>query len=132
LNIRGGLGEGSVASPRVDAQLRSLWESLEASPVVLLKRQLWADLLKLVYGREVESDRLWFQHTFLVIVAKCIALAVMRLNEDDPQRLLSGEAFTAAGINGAVESDFFDWVTAAPEGDALVRRITNHVRRFRL
>ncbi len=98
----------------------------------MLKRQLWAQLLKLVYGREVESEGLWFQHTFLVIVAKCIALAVMRMPEDDPKRLLSGEAFTSAGINGAVESDFFDWVVADAEGEALVRRVMNHVRRFRL
>jgi N-6 DNA Methylase len=80
----------------------------------------------------VESEGLWFQHTFLVIVAKCIALAVMRLPEDDPKRLLSGEAFTSRGITGAVESDFFDWVVADAEGEALVRRVINHVRRFRL
>jgi hypothetical protein len=105
---------------------------LKADPIVALKRQLWADLLKLVYGRELESDALWFQHTFLVVVAKCIALAVMKLGEDEPERLLSGDAFAAAGINGAVESDFFDWVVADTEGEALVRRIMNHVRRFRL
>jgi hypothetical protein len=132
LTIRAELGAGDVAYRRVNAQLQSLWERLKANPVVALKRQLWADLLKLVYGREVESDALWFQHTFLVIVAKCIALAVMRLAEDEPARLLSGEAFAAAGISGAVESDFFDWVAADPEGEALVRRIMNHVRRFRL
>lgn len=132
LTIRAELGEDSVAYRRVNTQLRSLWEGLKADPVIVLKRQLWADLLKLVYGREVESDRLWFQHTFLVIVAKCIALAVMRLSEDDPKRLLSGDAFAAAGISGAVESDFFDWVVADAEGEALVRRIMNHVRRFRL
>jgi hypothetical protein len=56
----------------------------------------------------------------------------MRLIEDDPKRLLSGDAFAATGISGAVESDFFDWVAADPEGEALVRRIVNHVRRFRL
>lgn len=132
LTIHAELGEDSVAYHRVNAQLRALWDRLNPNPVVALKRQLWADLLKLVYGREVESDRLWFQHTFLVVVAKCIALAVMRLNEEEPGRLLSGEAFTAAGINGAVESDFFDWVVADAEGEALVRRIMNHVRRFRL
>ncbi|HVH75253.1 MAG TPA: N-6 DNA methylase [Stellaceae bacterium] len=132
LTIRAELGEDSVAYRRVNVQLRLLWQKLEADPVVALKRQLWADLLKLVYGREVESDRLWFQHTFLVVVAKCIALAVMRLAEDDPKRLLSGEAFAAAGISGAVESDFFDWVAADPAGEALIRRIMNHVRRFRL
>jgi SAM-dependent methyltransferase len=132
LTIRAELGEDSLAYHLVGRQLRTLWERLRLNPVAALKRQLWADLLKLVYGREIESDALWFQHTFLVIVAKCIALAVMRLREDDPQRLLSGEAFASAGINGAVESDFFDWVIAEAEGEALVRRIINHVRRFRL
>ncbi len=132
LTIRSELGQDSVAFHLVDAELRALWGRLKAHPDVLLKRQLWAELLKLVYGREVESDSLWFQHTFLVIVAKCIALAVMQMREDDPKRLLSGEAFTSAGINGAVESDFFDWVVADASGEALVRRIMAHVRRFRL
>ncbi len=132
LTIRAELGQDSIAFRRVDTHLKALWQKVNTSPAVALKRQLWAELLKLVYGREVESDELWFQHTFLVIVAKCIALAVMRLPEDDPKRLLSGEAFASAGINGAVESDFFDWVIDDPDGEALVRRIINHVRRFRL
>lgn len=132
LTIRAELGQDSVAYHRVDTRLRQLWAKLASEPAVVLKRQLWAELLKLVYGREVQSDELWFQHTFLVIVAKCIALAVMRMHEDDPKRLLSGDAFADAGINGAVESDFFDWVVADSSGEELVRRIMNHVRRFRL
>ena len=132
LTIRAELGHESVAFHLVDAALRDLWESVRHVPAEALKRQLWADLLKQVYGREIENDALWFQHSYLVVIAKCIALAVMQLPEDDPKRLLSGEAFTAAGINGAVESDFFDWVIATPQGEALVRRIMAHVRRFRL
>lgn len=132
LTIRSELGQDSVAFRRVDKELRALWARLSLHPTEALKRQLWSDLLKLVYGREVQSDALWFQHSYLVIVAKCIALAVMDLREDDPKRMLSGEAFTAAGIGGAVESDFFDWVVADPDGEALVRRIMAHVRRFRL
>lgn len=132
MTIRAELGQDSIAYTRVDRELRSLWDRLQHSPTEALKRQLWADLLKLVYGREVEGDALWFQHSYLVIVAKCIALAVMDLPEDDPKRMLSGEAFTAAGIGGAVESDFFDWVVADPAGEALVRQIMAHVRRFRL
>lgn len=93
---------------------------------------MWAQLLKLVYGREVESDALFFQHAFLVIVAKAIALAVLGLRDDNPRHVLSGAAFEAAGIFGAAESDFFDWVVAEAEGEALVRRILVHVRRFRL
>jgi len=132
LTVHAELGPDSVAFHRVNVQLRALWQRLDGHPDVALKRQLWADLLRHVYGREIEGDALWFQHTFLVIVAKCIALAVMGLREDDPKKLLSGEAFAAAGIQGAVESDFFDWVVADPEGEDLVRRIMNHVRRFRL
>jgi SAM-dependent methyltransferase len=132
LTIRAELGQESVAFHLVDTRLRALWERLKLHPDVSLKRQLWAELLKHVYGREIESDGLWFQHTFLVVVAKCIALAVMRMPEDDPKRLLSGEAFTSAGIAGAVESDFFDWVVMDSDGEALVRRIMAHVRRFRL
>ena len=116
LTIRSELGNGSVAYHLVNARLRALWDKLKSERAISLKRQLWAELLKLVYGREIESDALWFQHTFLVIVAKCIALAVMQMREDNPKRLLSGEAFTAAGINGAVESDFFDWIVADAEG----------------
>jgi hypothetical protein len=125
-------GADSVAFRAAEAALRALWGRLKTQRAVLLKRQLWGQLLKIVYGREIENDALWLQHTYLVIVAKCIALAVLGMNEDDPSRLLSGEALTGAGIAGAVESDFFDWIVADPEGVKLVRRIMAHVRRFRL
>ena len=132
LTIRMQLGQDSDAFRRAGAALAGLWDRIGCDAAVALKRQLWAQLLKFVYGREVESDALWFQHTFLVIVAKCIALAVLGQSEDDPKRLLSGDAFQSAGISGAVESDFFDWAVADAEGEELVRRIMAHVRRFRL
>lgn len=132
LTIRIELGQESIAFRRARAELADLWKAIAGDPAVALKRQLWSELLKLVYGREVENEALFFQHSFLVIVAKSIALAVLGLREDDPKRLLSGEAFASAGIQGAVESDFFDWVVADARGEALVRRIMAHVRRFRL
>ncbi|HEY7647042.1 MAG TPA: N-6 DNA methylase [Hyphomicrobiales bacterium] len=132
LTVQLELGHDSVAFHRAHTKLTELWARLKDNPAVSLKRQLWAQLLKLVYGRELENDALWFQHTFLVIVAKSIALAVLEMPEDDPKRLLSGAAFEAANISGAVESDFFDWVLDDPEGEELVRRIVTHIRRFRL
>lgn len=132
ITIRLELGQESVAFRRAGESLHTLWEKLKDDPAVALKRQLWAQLLKLVYGREVETDALFFQHTFLVIVAKAIALAVLGLRDDNPKHVLSGAAFEAVGIFGAAESDFFDWVVAHPDGEVLVRRILAHVRRFRL
>jgi hypothetical protein len=130
--VRAVLGQDSTAFRRANEQLAALWTTRKNDPAMALKRQLWAQLLKLVYGREVESDALFFQHTFLVIVAKAIALAVLGLRDDNPQHVLSGAAFESAGIFGAVESDFFDWVVADAEGEGLVRRILTHIRRFRL
>jgi hypothetical protein len=132
ITVRLELGQDSVAFRRANDNLRVLWDRLKDDPAVALKRQLWAQLLKLVYGREVETDALFFQHTFLVIVAKAIALAVLGLRDDNPRRVLSGATFEDASIFGAAESDFFDWVVADPDGEALVRRILTHVRRFRL
>ena len=132
INIKAELGNGSVAYRRASEGLRGLWGKLKDNPATALKRQLWSSLLKLVYGKEIESDDLWFQHSYLVIVAKAIALAVLDVTEDDPKRMLSGESFQRLNILGAVESDFFDWVVASAEGEDLVRRIMAHVRRFRL
>ncbi|MGB6536016.1 MAG: hypothetical protein WBF58_08650 [Xanthobacteraceae bacterium] len=98
ITVRMELGHDSVAFRRANDGLRAIWQTVKGDPAVALKRQLWAQLLKLVYGREVESDALFFQHTFLVIVAKAIALAVLGLRDDNPQHVLSGAAFEAAGI----------------------------------
>ncbi len=81
--IRIELGQDSLAFRRASEQLATLWAKWKDEPATALKRQLWAQLLKLVYGREVESDALFFQHTFLVIVAKAIALAVLGLRDDN-------------------------------------------------
>jgi len=126
------LGKESVAYRRAHEKLSGIWLRIKDEPATALKRQLWQQLLSLVYGRSIEADTLWFQHTFLVIVAKAIALAVLGLRDDDPARLLSGAGFRDANIQGAVESDFFDWPLADPEGHDLVRRIAAHVGRFRL
>jgi len=67
-----------------------------------------------------------------VIVAKAIAARVVVLGEPEPVDLLSGRPFAQAGIAGAVESDFFDWVLARPAGVDLIRRIVRQVGRFRL
>lgn len=132
LTIRLELGGESVAFRRASQELLALWRETSGRPDLALKRQLWASMLKLVYGRDINDDMLWIQHSYLVIVAKSIALAVLDLKDDDPAQMLSGRAFEQANIHGAVESDFFDWVVASSQGERLVRRIMAHVRRFRL
>jgi hypothetical protein len=68
--IRTELGRDSFAYRRVEADLAALWASCGAEANVALKRQLWRQLLALVYGRDIDDDALWFQHTFLAWISE--------------------------------------------------------------
>jgi SAM-dependent methyltransferase len=85
-----------------------------------------------VYGASVDQDDLFFQHTYLTTIAKTMATYVLGVDIPGPSALLSGRPLQEAGIAGAVESDFFDWLLASGRGSDLVRRIALQTGRFRL
>lgn len=131
--VREQLGRNSAAWGRARDLLGALWERLHDHPDVRLKRDLWADLIERVYGSPLGSDDLFFQHTYLTVIAKTIASQVLGLaGLPEPVDLLSGRAFHEAGVHGVVESDFFDWPLVDPQGAALVRQLALHTARFRL
>mgnify|MGYP000214501214 CR=1 FL=1 len=45
---------------------------------------------------------------------------------------MAGASLRQAGVQGAIESDFFDWVVEDEEGRELVHRVLSRVRRFRI
>ncbi|MGI8926368.1 MAG: N-6 DNA methylase [Tepidiformaceae bacterium] len=130
--VRLHLDRESVAYGVARRMLSELWTAVAALPDVQLKRDLWSRQLERVYGSKIESDELWFQHTYLTIVAKTMATAIAGLTLPKASDLLSGRAFEDAAIYGAVESDFFDWVLEAPGSEALVEDIARQVARFKL
>lgn len=130
--IRAELGRQSALFESASSLLETMWEEVADYPEVKLKRQLWAERLKLVYGDSVDADTLFFQHTYLTIVAKTMATLALEIEPPAARELLAGRAFSDAGISGVVESDFFDWILDAKKGAELVGRISAHVARFRL
>jgi hypothetical protein len=130
--VRKELGKESLVFEVAEARLRELWNSVREHPEVALKRKLWADRLQLVYGTIIDDDTLFFQHTYLTIVAKTMATLVLGVEIPEPADLMAGRPFQDAGIDGVVESDFFDWVLATSDSDDLIRRIAAQVARFRL
>ena len=68
----------------------------------------------------------------MTIVAKTIAARVLDLPAEDADAILSGRALDEVGIQGAVESDFFDWILETADGRDLVLRIARQTARFRL
>jgi hypothetical protein len=132
LTIQRELGRSSLTFARANRLLTELWARHAAHPEVALKRQLWDRLLRVVYGTDVGDESLFLQHTYLTIVAKTIAVRVLELRADDARAIMSGQALTDAGIHGAVESDFFDWILQDGQGVDLVLRIARQAARFRL
>jgi hypothetical protein len=131
--VRRELGRESIHYRRAFSELEELWERLKDHPEAQLKRDLWNRLLNVAYGGNIEAPKLFLQHTYLTIVAKAIAtVALNELLPPDGAALLDGKAFRDAGIVGAVERDFFDWVLLDGQGGDLVMNIARHVNRFRL
>jgi len=130
--VRRELGRESVAFELSRGTLEAMWAEVRERPDVQLRRRLWADLLSRVYGVSMDADDLFYQHTYLTIVAKTMATQVLGAGVPEASDLLSGTPFTDAGIHGAVESDFFDWVLDATGGADLVERIARQVSRFKL
>ncbi|MDP2949991.1 MAG: N-6 DNA methylase [Chloroflexota bacterium] len=130
--VRRELGRGSLAWHMAREELAGLWSEVGAQPNVRVKRGLWAQLMERVYGAWVDQDDLFFQHTYLTTIAKTMATYVLGVDVPEPSDLLAGRPFQEAGIGGAVESDFFDWLLASSLGNALVRRIALQAGRFRL
>ena len=132
LTVERELGRNSLSFGRARGVLERLWGELRGQSEVLLKRQLWDGLLREAYGTPVGDDALFLQHTYLTIVAKTIAARVLDLRADDAAAILSGRALDDIGIQGAVESDFFDWILDSADGCDLVLRIARQTARFRL
>jgi N-6 DNA Methylase len=132
LTVERELGRSSLSFGRARGVLERLWGELRTHSEVVLKRQLWDGLLREAYGTPVGDDALFLQHTYLTIVAKTIACRVLDLPADDASSILSGRALDEVGIQGAVESDFFDWILELADGRDLVVRIARQTARFRL
>lgn len=132
LTIQRELGRLSLTFARARGVLEAMWTELAAHPEVALKRQLWDNLLRVVYGTAVGDDSLFLQHTYLTMVAKTVAARVLDLPATDAVAILSGKALTDEGIHGAVESDFFDWVLQTETGRDLVLRVARQTARFKL
>lgn len=131
-SIRVEFGRDSLVFRRSTQRLKELWGLARAIPEAALKHDLWSRHLEFVYGTLIEPDELFLQHTYLTIVAKTMAVRVLVNGPISPGELLAGTPFTQIGLNGAVETDFFDWVLLVPGGPDLVNRIAHQVGRFRL
>jgi SAM-dependent methyltransferase len=126
------LGKTSMAWAIAQRDLMSLWNEVRNRPGVHVKREIWEQLLRRVYGTALNEDILFLQHTYLTIIAKTMAAKVLGVPTSEPTNLLSGRGFSEVGIGGAVESDFFDWLFTSAKGTDLVSRIALQAERFRL
>ena len=115
------------------ARLRQLYSDATNQKELLTKRGLWARLLRTALGTAFEDSLdLFIDHTLIVVEAEIIAHLVLGVNpnEHDPRAVVSGAVFRESGIFNVVAEDFFDWVADSPEGEELVRSLTQELRQF--
>ena len=135
-NIESLLGASSPAYGQDVAYLLDLYGQVRTNPTVGLKRDLWARLLRSALGTgfDADNDKLFIDHTLLVVEASVIGHAVMGLPLDDlvqhPERLLSGDEFRQAGIYNVIESGFFDWILFAEGGQQYLARTVKRIQMF--
>lgn len=136
LEIERRLGSKSPGHLLDFRELFALYEANRAVPEIVLKRELWARLLRTAFGSAfVDDSAAFINHTLLVLTAEVIAHAVLGIDVAatglvSAEDLVSGRAFDDYGIHGVVEPDFFDWVVAVPGGVSFVRTLAARIARF--
>lgn len=131
--IKERLGADSSSHALDYSTLSALYAEHSQEPTVVLKRELWANLLKSALGTQfTDDDSLFLEHTLLVNSAEVIAHLVLGVDATklSPATLLAGDQFTAAGLYGVVDRDFFDWVLEVPGGDGFVSALARRLSRF--
>lgn len=128
------LGSTSPAHQLDFRELTALYEANQSKPELVLKRELWAKLLRTAFGKSFQDDEATFiNHTLLVLTAEIIAHAVVGMNPATavtPNDLVSGKAFDNMSIHGVVEADFFDWVIEVPGGESFIRTLAARIAKF--
>ena len=127
------LGAASSSHALDFATLKALYEEHGQEPTVVLKRELWGSLLKSALGTQfTDDDDLFLEHTLLVNSAEIIAHEVLGVDTStlSPVTLLAGDQFTAAGLYGVVDRDFFDWILEVPEGEGFIKALARRLSRF--
>jgi SAM-dependent methyltransferase len=130
------LGAGAPSFRLLRTALLDCWRGAERVPTIALKRELWAKLLRSALGSQFEdTDELFVEHTYLVLLATLIGHAVVGFDlnsaRDEPGVLLSGQLFERAGLLGVGQAGFFDWVLDTAAGGEVVSDIARRVASFR-
>lgn len=129
------LGAASPSFRLARASLVACWEQTNYHPEVALKRELWAKLLRSALGSQfADSDELFVDHTYLVLLATLIAHTVagfgLETARRDPGVLLSGQLFQRAGLLGVGEAGFFDWLLDDRSGAEIVAELARRLMSF--
>ena len=113
------LGAFSSAHALAFADLRTLYEANRDDPTVVLKRRLWARLLRTAFGTNFEDDdQLFIDHTLLVVQPESSPTRwwASTRGAPAPPRSSAGSTSRRPASAGVIEQDFFDWVGGGAGG----------------
>lgn len=98
--------------------LHALYRQQEDSPAMQTAYKEWHRFLSIAYGRFTASERAFLTQSYLSVLAKILAFAVIErrdfLDQAAIRAILDGTAFQRHNIENFTDDDFFRW-TAEPE-----------------
>jgi len=130
-------GSQSPAFKSFMKEVGELWVGVKEGEEVRTLYEEWAKYLRIVYGAPVESEELFFRHTYLATLAKLMAYMSFSggalPSHDEVLKVLRGEAFREWSILNLFEEDYFSWLArgvARERGLRLSMALLGHLSRY--
>ncbi|MFQ6026989.1 MAG: hypothetical protein ACE5Q6_05805 [Dehalococcoidia bacterium] len=114
------LGTTSEAFRSLLPRLEGLFDQVRERPEVAASYQEWQYLAALVYGADLDFERLYLRHTYLALIARFIVRLFLAPGSESYSwselgDVVLGDYFRERGIDNFVEDDFFTWLLKGPD-----------------
>lgn len=130
-------GSNSPAFKLFIEEVTKLWSQAKNEEDIKTLFEEWRRYLRIVYGTPVESEELFFKHTYLATLAKLMAYSSFAggtlPSHSELLKILKGESFREWGILNFLEEDFFSWIVREPTksvGLKLANGLLSHLSRY--
>lgn len=94
-------------------ELKKVFDELKDDSSVKVAFQEWKRYLSIAYNKQLNDERGFLTHTYLSLLAKILAYQILSnddyIDEEELEKILTGQIFYEHNVNNFTEKDFFAW-----------------------
>lgn len=110
--IRKRFGHGSPTFQAAIINMHEAYEAIRDTQEMQVAKTNWERFLRIAYGKFDAGDYIFLIHSYLSVLAKMIAYAVISgepINDSEIREIVNGEAFRRKNVVNFTDNDFFRW-----------------------